>query len=404
MLSNGRNRFDDILRYDLCIGCGLCEAIGKKADYVMTLNEKGFYNPERRGKRNEKVEEQISAVCPSIQVHVPKFNDNVWGKINGVYNTWSTDEEVRQRGSSGGAISALCIFLLENKMVDGVLHVGKVNGDTIENQLYVSKNKNEVLRNSSSRYAPAKVFNELVDIFESSSDTFCFVGKPCDVAALKNYLNVNRQYINRISYYFAFFCAGMPSYNATSTLLKKSGQVGLPHSLKYRGDGWPGFFEARYHSGATYKVSYEESWGEVLGRNLHYRCKICPDGIGLLADIVFGDAWETKDGYPDFEEREGKSILISRTLLGDRLIEMALGQKRIVVQQITRDRISKMQPYQHERRLVVGYRILAVQFLTMFIFKLKSTGYLNLMTKYPMYNGLRNSLGTIKRFSFRKKR
>jgi coenzyme F420 hydrogenase subunit beta len=248
------------------------------------------------------------------------------------------------------------------------------------------------------------VFNELVDIFENSSDTFCFVGKPCDVAALKNYLNINRQYINRISYFFAFFCAGMPSYHATSTLLKNANQEGLPHSLRYRGEGWPGFFEARYHSGAAYKVSYEQSWGEVLGRNLHYRCKICPDGIGLLADIVFGDAWETKDGYPDFEERDGKSILITRTTLGDRLIQMARGQKKIVVEQISKERISKMQPYQHERRLLVGYRILAVQVLTKFILKLKSTGYLKLMTKYSFYKGVRNSFGTIKRFSFQLKK
>jgi coenzyme F420 hydrogenase subunit beta len=404
MLSKGHNRFDDILRYDLCIGCGLCEAIGKKADYVMILNEKGFYAPERRGRRNEEVEELITAVCPSIQVHVPKFNDSVWGNIDSVYNAWSTEGDIRHRGSSGGAISALCIFLLENNMVDGVLHVGKINGETIENQLYVSKNRNDVLRNSSSRYAPAKVFNELVDIFENSSDTFCFVGKPCDVAALKNYLNINRQYINRISYFFAFFCAGMPSYHATSTLLKNANQQGLPHSLRYRGEGWPGFFEARYHSGAAYKVSYEQSWGEVLGRNLHYRCKICPDGIGLLADIVFGDAWETKDGYPDFEERDGKSILITRTTLGDRLIQMARGQKKIVVEQISKERISKMQPYQHERRLLVGYRILAVQVLTKFILKLKSTGYLKLMTKYSFYKGVRNSFGTIKRFSFQLKK
>src|SRR3712207_7050821 len=38
------------------------------------------------------------------------------------------------------------------------------------------------------------------------------------------------------------------------------------------------------------------------------RCKICPDGTGEFADIVCADAWYGKDGYPDFAEREGRSL------------------------------------------------------------------------------------------------
>lgn len=51
-------------------------------------------------------------------------------------------------------------------------------------------------------------------------------------------------------------------------------------------------------------MSYNESWGNILGKYLQKRCKICPDGIGEFADIVCADAWHgDKSGYPNFEEK-----------------------------------------------------------------------------------------------------
>lgn len=398
MLSN-QNKFSRILKYDLCIGCGLCEAIGKSEGYIMSLNKNGFYKPAHNDERNIEVEKKISKICPAINLNAPKQkDDDVWGSITNLYNVSSTNSEVRKKGSSGGGISAVSIYILENNLVDGVLHVGKMSGDSIENQLFISRDKNEVLLNASSRYAPSKVFNQIKDIFESTNEIFAFVGKPCDIAGLQNYIRLNPQYKNRIKYFFSFFCAGMSSYNATLKLLDRAKQKELPYFLKYRGDGWPGYFKAMYRTGDVLKVTYEESWGKVLGRHLHQRCKICPDGIGLMADIVFGDAWETKDGYPDFEEREGISLAIARTETGDALIKNAFKNNYINVEQLQKERIPKMQPYQYERRLYVGYRIIVIQFLTMFLLNFKGTGYLKLMARYPIHKGIKNSIGTFRRF------
>lgn len=400
MLLYNRNKFNNILKHNLCLGCGLCEAIGKNEGYIMSLTKSGFYKPKCIYERNIEIEEKISKVCPAININAPKVKgDNVWGCINNLYTVSSSDSEVRKKGSSGGGISAVCIYILENKIVDGILHVGKISGESIENQLFVSRSRNDVVSNASSRYAPAKVFNEIKDIFEKTNEIFAFVGKPCDIAGLKNYIILNPQFQSRIKYFFSFFCAGMPSYNGTLKLLEQAKQKELPYSLKYRGDGWPGYFKAKYKNEDILKVSYEESWGKVLGKHVHPRCKICPDGIGLMADIVFGDAWETPDGYPDFEEREGKSLAIARTELGYILIKNALKNKNIIVEQLKKDRILKMQPYQYQRRLFVGYRIVVIQFLTMFLLNFRGTGYLKLMAQYPIHKGIRDSIGTLRRFS-----
>ena len=404
MLFQERNKFKALLTHDLCLGCGLCEAIGNKEQYVMTLDDSGFYKPVEIGERDRETEKRIEAICPGININVPKFGNEVWGNVVRSFSGWSNDDEIRRQGSSGGSISALCVFLLNEKLVDGILHVGRSGPDTIENKLMVSRNRDDVLRNASSRYAPSKVFNDLISILDSSHETFCFVGKPCDVAALKKFIVFFPQYADRIKYYFSFFCAGMPSYAGTQKLLDRFNKKELPTTLRYRGDGWPGFFTAGYSSGEVYRISYEESWGEVLGKCVHTRCKICPDGIGLLADIVFGDAWETKEGYPDFEERPGKSILISRTQSGDRLLTMALNGGSITTEPIDENRISKMQPFQHQRRLFVGYRIIVIQILSRFLLSFRSTGYFKLMFKYPIHRGVKNSYGTLRRALFKSNR
>lgn len=402
MQLQNQNKFSRILKHDLCLGCGLCEAIGQEQGYIMNLNERGFYEPQLSGAQNIEIEKQISKVCPAININVPKLkSDEVWGTITKLYTINSTNPDIRKKGSSGGGISAVCIYLLENNIVDGVLHVGKIPGASIENKLFISRSRNEILTNASSRYAPAKIFNEIKLIFENTSEIFAFVGKPCDIAGLKNYIALNSQYSDRIKFFFSFFCAGMPSYAGTLKILEQAKEKELPDYLKYRGDGWPGYFKAIYNNGNVLKVTYEESWGQVLGKHVHSRCKICPDGIGLLADLVFGDAWETKDGYPDFEEREGKSLVIARTKKGDIVIQNALKNKDIVADELPKHKISKMQPYQYQRRLFVGYRIIVIQSLTKFLLNFRGTKYLRLMVKYPFHKGIKNSIGTFRRFAFK---
>jgi coenzyme F420 hydrogenase subunit beta len=393
-------KFDRIQKYNLCIGCGLCEAMGKEHGYTMDITSEGFYKPVCSGSRNAEFEKQVGEICPGINLNAPKSDNDIWGNITGLYNSWSTDVEVRRNGSSGGGISAICIYLIEEKIVDGILHVGKLSGKSIYNELSVSRSRTEIIQKASSKYAPAKIFNSLIDIFENTEGAFAFVGKPCDIAGLKNFLEINPQYKDRIKYRISFFCAGMPSYNATLKLFERAGQKELPYFLKYRGDGWPGYFTAKFDNGEVYKVSYEESWGEVLGRQVHPRCKICPDGIGLMADLVFGDAWETKDGYPDFKERDGISLAIVRTQQGNDLIKAASAEGYISIDELQKDKVEKMQPYQYERRLFVGYRLIIIQLFTLSLLNFKNTAFLKLMGKYPVLKGIKNSVGTMRRFIF----
>ena len=154
-------------------------------------------------------------------------------------------------------------------------------------------------------------------------------------------------------------CAGMPSFKGTAQIVDDFGATLPVKNLVYRGNGWPGFFSFLDKKGQNFQKSYNDSWGKTLNKHLNFRCKICPDGIGLQADIAVGDAWETEDGYPDFTEKEGQSLIIARTDRGVSLLNDALGKKQIVLEDLEERKIGLMQPYQLARRKRVGVRVLA---------------------------------------------
>ena len=104
-----------------------------------------------------------------------------------------------------------------------------------------------MLRHNASRYAPDTVFNDIIQIFESTGETtIAFIGKTCDIVAIQNLLRVYPRYQGRVIYFLSIFCAGMPTYDATKKALSSFGKNEEPIKLQYRGDGWPGYFTATY--------------------------------------------------------------------------------------------------------------------------------------------------------------
>lgn len=388
---------DKIKKNHLCLGCGLCETIYKD-NCKMYLTKEGFYEPVfHNGSNKYKI---IKSVCPgiTIQANDSQAHKSIWGNVVAVSNAWANNPAIRKNSSSGGVTSALAIYLLESKQVEAILHVGVSEGTYLYNKLYVSKTREDVLRHNASRYAPAAVFNDIIQILESAGNTtFAFIGKPCDIAGMQNLLRIYPQYQDRVKYFLSIFCAGMPTYNASQKALTTFGKNEEPIKLQYRGDGWPGYFTATYKDGTSCKMTYNESWGKILGRSLGFRCKICPDGIGMLADIASGDSWNTKDGYPDFTEGDGRNFCFIRNERGKQLFDDALKAGYITSQSLNVDEVKDMQRYQYERRHMVGWRIAAVQMMTFGLLNYKGLGYANTALKASCKQGLNDMVGTMKR-------
>lgn len=385
---------DKIVRNSACIGCGLCASVLENEHCEMKLWADGFYYPEIKNKNID--DSIIGKLCPGIKV-VDTKKHGVWGHVEAVADAWACDKYLRFRAASGGVSSALALYLIESKTVDGILQVGLVNNDFLHNELKVSKTRDDIFRNAQSRYAPALTLSSIKQILDEGSETYAFIGKPCDIAGIKNLLEVYPKYKSRILYTISIFCAGMPSYNASQQTWQQSGRSDSPIFLKYRGEGWPGSFKAVWGDGEEYEISYNDSWGKVLGRNLNFRCKICPDGIGLLADIAVGDSWNTKNGYPDFTDAEGKNFCFIRTKRGLKIFNEAVEQDYLKKTDLDVSKVKNMQRYQYDRRHIVGWRILSSNLLMGGLLNFSGLGLITLAFKSNIIKGLKEAKGTFVR-------
>ena len=359
----------------------------------MTLTKHGFYQPEIKEGLDDSI---VKKVCPGIRVHADN-TPGIWGNVLEVSEAWSADTDIRYKAASGGVVTSLAIYLIESKNVDAVLQVGVKEGSYLYNELKVSRNREDVVNNAQSRYAPALTLSNIIQLLENTHETYAFIGKPCDIAGVKNLLTLYPQYKERFRLFISIFCAGMPSYQATEKTWRLSGRADEPVSLKYRGDGWPGYFKAIWKDGSEYKLSYNESWGKILGRDLCFRCKICPDGIGMLADISVGDSWSTINGYPDFTEQDGRCFVMVRTMRGQQAFSSALKENYIIKKQLDVDKIREMQPYQYQRREMVGWRIFPVELFTLGILDFKGLGYVRQMLTSNYREGIKNMKGSMSR-------
>jgi coenzyme F420 hydrogenase subunit beta len=387
---------DRIKKYHLCIGCGLCASVLGEEKCKMQLNGEGFYEPKAIQPLSPSELELIKKLCPGIHIEA-KAHKGVWGAMISVCEGWAADTDIRHKAASGGVVTSLAICALEQGLVDAVLQVGVRDGSYLYNELKISHSREEVLRNAQSRYAPALVLHRIKEIFDSSAECFAFIGKPCDIAAMKNFIGQFPQYVERVKYYISIFCAGMPSYNATVKTWQMSGHQDEPVSLKYRGDGWPGYFVAHFEDGSNFQLSYNESWGKILGHHVGFRCKICPDGIGMLADVAVGDSWNTKDGYPDFTESDGRCFCIVRTSAGDSLMKATLAKGYIKAKALDIRNIKQQQAYQYKRRKLEGWRLIPVQLMTGGLLHFKGLAIWRQALSANLRVGLRNMQGTYKR-------
>lgn len=354
-----RNRnVADVLDAGMCAGCGLCAT--SSAD--MQIDVKGYLRP-----RHPVNESAVNAACPGRQVE--HLNSEApynitWGPLLSCQTGYAVQSEVRQFGSSGGVITSLLLHLLDNKKVDAIIQVGVSFSDPIRNSTYIHDNAEAVLKNAGSRYAPSAPLAVIRNLL-GDGKVYGFVGKPCDVAGLRSFLHQYPQHQAQFPYLLSFICAGVPSELGTLDLLKKMGTDRSElDSFRYRGDGWPGLTKAVTRDGKERTLTYNESWGTVLNRHLQARCKVCADGIGEAADLVCADAWhEADNGYPSFEERDGRSLVLGRTRVGEALIHAAVALKVIQTEPYQISALEAIQPYQSNRKRTAMARKFAIVLL-----------------------------------------
>lgn len=325
MLRRIRN-LQDVVDWGLCTGCGACV-------YACNNHAVSLVNIQSVGLRPTFTNDCGScssclSICPGYSVDAQLATpvagssraDEEFGSTLEIWEGYASDPEIRYQGSSGGVLSALALFCLEQEKMGFVLHTAGDEAKPWLNKTVQSRTRAELLSRTGSRYAPASPCDGLSAI-ESSDSPCVFIGKPCDTTAVMAARRERRSLDQRLGLVLTFFCAGTPSTDGTLDLLQRVGvKPPAVGQLRYRGEGWPGGFTVISSQGKQRDfIPYDQAWG-VLTSYVSLRCHLCPDGLGRVADISCGDAWEQRDPTV---KNPGVSIILVRTQRGREILQRA---------------------------------------------------------------------------------
>lgn len=396
----------DVVAWRLCLGCGACiSACPEGALKLVDVRREGL-RPQADSDACARCGQCIE-VCPGVHIESPGTDAPVvkelrqaWGTVLEIWEGYATDSEIRFQGSSGGLATALSLYCLEKRQMAGVLHVGVGTATPLTNEAVLSASRDELLLRSGSRYAPAAPCTGLAQLQPGTSQ-YAFVGKPCDVAAIRKYQALDHGSSNQIALAVSIFCAGTPSTEGTQRILDHMGIVPEQvEEFRYRGCGWPGRTVAitKNHDGQDHSLSYQESWGAILSTHTQFRCRLCPDATGELADISCGDPWYREIGPED----PGRSLVLVRTAAGRDILHGAIEAGYVQLEPVDPDTLPRSQKSVLRKRRHLWGRLLALRLFGAPIPRYQGFALFANWRGLSISDKIRSVLGTIRRAYQRK--
>ena len=342
------NTRKEVVKNELCTGCGTCIALCPNGALELIINEKkGIYIP----KLNEEKCNDCGVcckVCPGHEMDFKGLNLEIFGEepenilIGNYLNCYighSTDYDIRYNSASGGLVTQLLIFALEEGIIDGALVTRMKKDNPLEPEPFIARTKNEIIEASKSKYCPVPANIALKEILKSNEEEkFAVVGLPCHIHGIRKAEQINNSLKEKISLHIGIFCGHSPNFMATKFLLRQTNiKEEDIRELNYRGEGWPGKMYIELKNGNEKFIKYGEYWDKGFG--LYFfpnRCTLCCDGICEFADVSFGDAW-----LPELRKDEaiGKSIIISKTKIGDEILQKCHAKKKIGLNKIAVEKV-----------------------------------------------------------------
>jgi coenzyme F420 hydrogenase subunit beta len=342
-----KKTIEEVLNAGLCNGCGTCVGLCPNSAIYMSKSKEGYIPKLNRTECNQCG--ICFDVCPGHSVNFRKLNSIIFGKekqdvlmgnyIN-CYVGHATDLNIRHNSTSGGIITSLLIFAIEEGIIDGALVTKMNDARPLEPEVFIARTKDEIISASKSKYCPVPANTVLKNILRENG-RFAIVGLPCHIQGIRKAEMVNKKLAKKIVLHLGLVCNHTPTFSATAYLLQKMKlRKEEVKKIDYRGEGWPGGMSIILANGKKNFVDQFDPfyWGYVF--NSYFfptRCILCNDKMCELSDISFGDAWHLSNS------KIGESIIVSRREIGEELLEKATMKKEIEIKKVSSKQIVESQ-------------------------------------------------------------
>ncbi len=306
----------------LCSACGGCAGICPTNAITMKENAAGFLYANIDNNKCVSCRKCIS-ICPSNGL---RLRDNLVGNIINGYIGYAQNPTIRLQGQSGGVVTAILQWMIENHKVDAVV-VSGFDCEKKRAKAFLASTVEEVFSAKGSHYTQTSPV-EL--ILKNQDKKLAAVLLGCHTVCLEQ---IKKQYpkINLPILTIGLICGGNLSGYVVDDLLKKAKirEKDTIKSFRFRDKaegGWPG--DIVINSKGKKICIPKEKRMEIKPCYQNYRCMLCAEKMNQCCDIVVGDPW----GIYLSDEAKGYSAIITRTIKGQNFLSDAVKEKVISIQ------------------------------------------------------------------------
>lgn len=322
-----RDKYEKFSKKNNCTGCSACINICPKQCLEMVADENGFAYPELLDKNECMYCHKCERICPILNSY------SISPQVAKVYASYSQDNDVRMKSSSGGIFTEIARKVLKEK--------GYIYGGAYDEQFRVHhicvEMECDLERLRGAKYSQSDLEDNFCKIKKrlENKQKVLFSGTPCQVAGLKAFLQ--QDYPNLIT--VDFVCHGVPSPMVWERYVhyraKKDNVSILPVRINMRSKetGW-----SRY----AYSTLFEYSNGKKFSFNnkenifmklfvedyiLRDSCSNCHfKGYNRWSDITLGDFWGIWNIDPEMDDNKGTSLVITHSKKGEELLDTLSSQ------------------------------------------------------------------------------
>jgi coenzyme F420-reducing hydrogenase beta subunit len=308
------------ISHEKCCGCAVCTCCPQKA---IGLREDEF------GFRFPIVDETKCINCGACIRVCPTVSQLRSSEQQKVYAARSNDKDVLSTSSSGG----MCYEIGKWMLARGGVVCGAAWDDNMTVKHIVVEDMEGLHRLQGSKYVQSNcddIYKQVKDLIQSGKEVL-FVGTPCQVNAIKNYIGKE----NHNLYTIDIICHGVPNQKMFQDYLKCLGEkkdgkvVGFTFRDKKKGWGTTGKAEINRNKETITVPIYktEQSYyyyyylQGILSRESCYHCDFAnTDRVG---DITLGDYWGIEKVHPDVKNTaSGVSLVIANNEKGNRILDL----------------------------------------------------------------------------------
>lgn len=306
-----------------CCGCNACAEICPKHCIYMVEDAKGFLYPQ--------VDNSICIECGTCEKVCPidTAKDLLMTPLK-AFAAWNKNRKEHLSSSSGGAAYVLSSYILD---AGGVVYGCTADG------IYVRhiriENKSELYKLQGSKYVQSDVrglFKNVKDDLKNGKSVL-FIGTPCQVAGLKNYIGRNVEHL----YLVDLICHGVPSQKMLHDHIKHVAKEKEIQKIAFRkGNNYIFSVESSNFNYCVnlWETPYEDIYikgffDSLISRPSCYKCPFaCPDRV---SDITIGDFWglHNREFLPK-ETQDGISVLLPMTDKGLNMIHLVESNMHIL--------------------------------------------------------------------------